>query len=318
MGQTFAEHTEIQSLQAMAEQGDAAAQVELGYRYYEGDGVPDNPAEAVRLFRQAAEQGDARGQCALGVCYAHAIGVDGDEREAARWYRLAAEQGNVVAQLYLAACYELGTGVEANRAEAARWYLEAAGQGDGTAQYFLAQFYEQGSGDESEKQEALKWYRRAAEQGVLAAQVYLGDYYWRAKDFPESVTWYRRSIAGYPDVKGMFRLAWCYAKGCGTEADEAEAAKWYRRAAEDGEALSQYLAIGFKTGEEHVWQEALAWWRKAAEQGDAESQYHLAECYVQGLGVEADAEAAAKLLRQAAERGHEAAQEALNEPGAAE
>lgn len=45
MGEAFAEHTEIQSLQAGAEQGDAAAQVDRGYRYDEGGGVPDNPAE---------------------------------------------------------------------------------------------------------------------------------------------------------------------------------------------------------------------------------------------------------------------------------
>jgi uncharacterized protein len=42
-----------------AEQGDAAAQVALGFRYERGQGVTRDEAEAVRWYHKAAEQGDA-------------------------------------------------------------------------------------------------------------------------------------------------------------------------------------------------------------------------------------------------------------------
>ena len=40
-----------------ANQGDAAAQFNLGLMYANGEGVPENDAEAVRWYRLAAEQG---------------------------------------------------------------------------------------------------------------------------------------------------------------------------------------------------------------------------------------------------------------------
>jgi len=45
-----------------------------------------------------AEQGYANAQSALGWMYANGQGVPEDDAEAAHWYRLAAEQGNVRAQ----------------------------------------------------------------------------------------------------------------------------------------------------------------------------------------------------------------------------
>ncbi|MBM3508219.1 MAG: SEL1-like repeat protein, partial [Alphaproteobacteria bacterium] len=42
----------------LAEQGDAIAQALLGFMYAEGQGVPQDHAEAVKWYRRAAEQGD--------------------------------------------------------------------------------------------------------------------------------------------------------------------------------------------------------------------------------------------------------------------
>ena len=61
--------------------------------YDNGEGVPQDDAEAVRWFRLAAEQGEARAQFNLGIRYANGEGVPQDDAEAIRWYRLAAEQG---------------------------------------------------------------------------------------------------------------------------------------------------------------------------------------------------------------------------------
>ena len=42
-----------------AEAGDASAQFNLGVMYDNGEGVPEDDAEAVRWYRMAAEQGNA-------------------------------------------------------------------------------------------------------------------------------------------------------------------------------------------------------------------------------------------------------------------
>lgn len=43
----------------MVEPNDAVAQNALGDKYYDGDGVPQNYAEALRLFRLSADHGNA-------------------------------------------------------------------------------------------------------------------------------------------------------------------------------------------------------------------------------------------------------------------
>ncbi len=48
-----------------ANQGDAAAQYNLGVCYYNGEGVTQNKTEAARLFRLAATQGDEDAKKAL-------------------------------------------------------------------------------------------------------------------------------------------------------------------------------------------------------------------------------------------------------------
>ena len=53
----------------MAENGNAAAQYNLGVMYHEGKGMPQDYAKAVRWFRDAANQGNAYAQHNLGVMY---------------------------------------------------------------------------------------------------------------------------------------------------------------------------------------------------------------------------------------------------------
>ena len=54
--------------------------------------------------------------------------------------------------------------------------------------------------------------------------------------------------------------------------------------------------------------EALKWLRKAADQGEPHAQYNLAAMYVQGLGVSKDEVEAAKWMQKAADQGLAAGQ----------
>ena len=80
--------TELESLQQRAEEGDASAQHDLGFRYSNGDGVPQDFTQAVAWYREAADQGIALAQFNLGAMYAIGQGVPQDYVEAHKWINL--------------------------------------------------------------------------------------------------------------------------------------------------------------------------------------------------------------------------------------
>ena len=61
------ETTSFLELRRLAEQGHADAQFTLGFRYDEGEGVPENLVEAVKWLGLAAEQGHADAQFTLDI-----------------------------------------------------------------------------------------------------------------------------------------------------------------------------------------------------------------------------------------------------------
>jgi len=66
-----------------------------------GQGVAQDYAEAVRLYRLSAAQGRADAQTKLGNMFHFGKGVAQDHAEAIRWYRLAAAQRYEPAETYL-------------------------------------------------------------------------------------------------------------------------------------------------------------------------------------------------------------------------
>ena len=119
----------VEDLRPCAEQGDAPAQYFLGRMYDNGEGVPEDYAEAARWYRLAAEQGYAAAQSNLGLMYIYGSGLPQDYAEAARWVRLAAEQGDADAQYLLGFLYDNGEGVVEDNVLAYMWYNLAADQG---------------------------------------------------------------------------------------------------------------------------------------------------------------------------------------------
>jgi len=75
-----------------AEQGDAEANLFLGYIHRNGVSVPRNEALALHWYRRAAEMGQAEAQYELGLMYELGIGVAPDPGEAAMWYGLSSAQ----------------------------------------------------------------------------------------------------------------------------------------------------------------------------------------------------------------------------------
>jgi TPR repeat protein len=237
-------------LRAKAEKGDAAAQAELGWMYLRGDGVPKDPAEAVKWYRVAAEQGNAYAQSRLGLAYCLGLGVGEDKGEAAKWLHKAADQRDATAERMLGDFYSRGYGVDKNEAEAVKWYRKAAEQGDAKAQFNLGSSYYSGHGVPQDYGEAVKWIRKAADQGNTTAKVTLAHCYLFgdgvAKDAVEAVRLFRPLAEG-GDAVAQGGLGYCYVNGEGVPKDYVSAYNWLNLAAAQGDKLAAQGRSLFET-----------------------------------------------------------------------
>ncbi|ENZ8900255.1 tetratricopeptide repeat protein [Neisseria gonorrhoeae] len=77
-----------------AEQGNAAAQFNLGVMYENGQGVRQDYVQAVQWYRKASEQGDAQAQYNLGLMYYDGRGVRQDLALAQQWLGKACQNGD--------------------------------------------------------------------------------------------------------------------------------------------------------------------------------------------------------------------------------
>jgi hypothetical protein len=121
-------------LAALAEEGDAHAQLRLGTAYILGMGVVKDQAEGLSWCRKAAKQGGARAQMMLGIAYRSGIGVEKDEEEGLKWAMKGAKQKDAEAEFMVGFAYMNGIGVAKDAAKAARWIRKAAEQGHEGAQ----------------------------------------------------------------------------------------------------------------------------------------------------------------------------------------
>ena len=110
----------------------------------------------------------------------------------------------------------------------------------------------------------------------------------------------------------------CFAEGEGTPKNDAEAVKWYRKAAEQGLAQAQVeLAICCQRGQGTAKnaQEGVKWLKKAAVQSDAEAQFRLGVCYYNGAGVGQNLSEALRWMRLAVQNGSGDAKQMLKKLG---
>jgi localization factor PodJL len=155
----------IDKLTALATSGNAKAELVVGLKYLDGDGVAVSETDAAKWLERAAEAGLPVAQYRLGTMYERGRGVAADAVKSVHWYTLAAQAGNRKAMHNLAVAYASGTGVPKNLAEAARWFSKAAALGLSDSQFNLAVLYERGLGVPQSLLDAYKWYAIAAAAG---------------------------------------------------------------------------------------------------------------------------------------------------------
>ena len=90
--------------------------------------------------------------------------------------------------------------------------------------------------------------------------------------------------------RAMYSLGLMYAQGNGVRQDANEAIKWFRRAADQGNAGAQYI-LGAEMNRKTITpdaSEARRWLRRAADQGEAHAQLELGVMYANGQGGRQD------------------------------
>lgn len=153
------------ALRTAAAAGNPAAQYEVGLRYAQGSGVPQDYDQAAYWFELAAKQNLAIAQYRLATLFEKGRGVGQDQEQARAWYESAAQAGNVKAMHNLAVIYAEGKGVPQDFAKAGQWFLAAADHGLADSQYNVAVLFERGLGLEEDKSAAYKWFAIAANNG---------------------------------------------------------------------------------------------------------------------------------------------------------
>ena len=159
---------------------------------------------------------------------------------------------------------------------------------------------------------------KLAGEGNPVAQNLVGNAYavgrGVTKDYAQAAKWYRQA-ADQAYAPAQNNLGWVYLQGgWGVTKDESEAVNWMQKAADQGYAIAQAnLAWIYEGGRGVNKDEARAYTlkRKAAESGYAQAEYNLGVAFQQGEGVPKDDTQAAAWYLKAAEQGYAPAQEAL-------
>ena len=242
----------------------------------------------------------------------------GDFAVAMKLLQPLAEQGQAAALFWVGEMHYQGLGgIDKNYTTALVRLRKAADKGHGGALRRLGLMYERGYGVKKDAVEANRLYSMAlpllradAERGDQYAQSWLGIMYdlgsGLAKDAVKAGEWYRRS-AEQGNALARNNLGRMYAEGFGGfPKNDAEAAKWYRKAAEQGHASAQYTLGGLYASGQGVSKDetqAVYWYRKAADLGDADAEFFLGWMYDKGRSVVEDETQALNWYRRAAAQG---------------
>ena len=81
---------------------------------------------------------------------------------------------------------------------------------------------------------------KQAERGNTNAQANVENLYYYKKDYVRAAKWYRKA-AEQGNANSQFFLGWMYRQGYGITKNNIEAIKWYRKSAEQGNTDGQYF-----------------------------------------------------------------------------
>ena len=134
---------------------------------------------------------------------------------------------------------------------------------------------------------------------------WLGRAYDKDKDYAEAMRWYRLAAA-QGDADAQSSIGVLYENGQGVSQDYAEAMRWFQKAAKQGNAVAQFnIGVLYANGHgvSQDYAEAMRWYQKAAKQGNGIAEANIGGLYRDGNGVAMNYQEAAKWYRRAISHG---------------
>ncbi len=98
-------------------------------------------SKAMEWYLKAVDQGNAEAEICIGFYYDKGLGVVQDQKEAKRWYQKAADKGLAVAQNNMGVIYRDGIVVSKDYQEAMEWFQKAAEQEYAWAEYNIGYLF---------------------------------------------------------------------------------------------------------------------------------------------------------------------------------
>ena len=106
-------------------------------------------------------------------------------------------------------------------------------------------------------------------------------------------------------VKGYLGLGYCYLNAVGVEKNEDMAAKWFKKAANQGDAIAMHF-LGMMAHEKRDYEQAIPWYKSAVALGHGGAVISLSLCYQDGKGVPCDPKQSFELVQELANKGDDA------------
>jgi len=288
----------VSLLLLLAANGQSVDGIGVGQQAAQAASPATQSADEISDIKTKAAAGDASAEYELGRAYEMGKGVGQDAGQAAAWYSKAAEQGNAKAQDSLGVLYWLGEGVDKDKKAAVEWYRKSARQGDANAMFNLGAAYYNGEGVNLNDSLALAWFLLASEAGSASGE----DAAKRSEQ--EHRQWFLSDAC--------LTIGQMYEKGEELPRNLDLAMKWYRKAADGGNAQAQ-LNLAILAMNAKNYGEARTRCEAAAKDKLSGGFACLGFIYQNGMGVPQDARQAIKDYDEAARLGNRAAIHALAE-----
>lgn len=199
---------DLTELRKLAEKGDSKAQLTLGMRYRDGDGIPRDYEKALKWYRRSADTGNAAGMDNVGFMHLKGWGVPVDFNIAAAYFKAAAAENDGQALYNLGNCYFSGQGVEQDYEMAIDSWKRASSRGSRNAIWRLATLQAAGEGLKQDWDKAQKLCESVADKGVSNAALLLGELYSRQGEEEKARHWWEKAAKqGNTQAKTLIQLS---------------------------------------------------------------------------------------------------------------
>lgn len=273
-------------LKVAARKGESSAAAALGRMYERGEGAPKNEGEAIRWYELGAKAGSIKSMLGAGYLIGRGEGMKkaAAKEKATDYMRMAAKAGSAKAALELGTflLYPENYFLTLKKEEAEQWLEAAASSGNtqaiqrltdyylGTGQGYkvldrlvagaeegrvapmlaLYRMYRDGSGVSVDKEKANAYLERASQsENIEPQQYYLLSQYYQEQGKDEEAFEFLHKAANTNLLAAQIALAEAYDAGAFGKEDEAEALRWYERAALRGSIRGMLRAGWYYSGE---------------------------------------------------------------------